>query len=81
MAEKKEVGKENFPRKDGPDRPRKNWAKDLLKEDLVKMLLEGKSSSDCKFKFVLLRGLDLQGKHQSMDIWAALTEVETGIFL
>ncbi|KAK6090263.1 hypothetical protein P3W45_000811 [Vairimorpha bombi] len=38
-----------------------NWAKDLKKE----------------FKFVLLRGLDLQGKHQYRDIWAALTEVET----
>lgn len=78
MTEKKDLKNKNFQRKNGPARPRKNWAEGLPKEDLIKMIIEGKSPLDCKFKFVLLRGINLQGKHQSKDIWAALTEVRTG---
>ena len=41
------------------------------------MIQEGTRLSDCKFKLVLMYGLNPRGQHQSRDTWAALMEIET----
>ena len=75
MASKKNEMKSQ--ERKGPVRSQKNWAKELSKEALIKLIKEGKSPSNCKFRFALISGLDLKGQHQSRDTWAALLEIET----
>lgn len=75
MATKKVENKSQ--ERKGPVRPRKNWAKELPKEALIKLIREGKSPSNCKFRFTLISGLESKGQHKSRDTWAALLEVET----
>lgn len=60
-----------------PVRPQKNWAKALSKEELIKLIREGQTLSKCKFKLVLLQGIDSKGQYQSRDRWAALMNIET----
>ncbi|KKO74472.1 hypothetical protein AAJ76_6800017741 [Vairimorpha ceranae] len=75
MAEKKI--KENSLKNKAPVRSQKNWAKGNSKDTLKKMIQEGTRLSDCKFKLVLMYGLNPRGQHQSRDTWAALMEIET----